>query len=116
MATTKELGDRGEQLAIDYLTTKGYCVTDRGYRFKRAEVDIIASYNQVIVFVEVKFRTGTGFGFPEEVVGEAKQTLVHAAAENYVIANNWNGRIRFDIISIIEKRGKMEITHFEDAF
>ena len=72
MATTKEIGDRGEQLAVNYLIEKGYSLKERSYRFKRAEIDIIVGKGNIVVFVEVKFRTGTGFGFPEEVVGEAK--------------------------------------------
>lgn len=116
MTTTKEIGDRGEQLAVDYLMDKGYCLEERSYRFKRAEVDVIVSKDDVIVFVEVKFRTGTGYGFPEESVGEAKQTLIQTAAENYVVTNGWRGNIRFDVISIVEKFGQLAIEHFEDAF
>ncbi len=116
MATTKEIGDRGEQLAVDYLIKKGYCVKEKSYRFKRAEIDIIGSKEEVVVFIEVKFRTGIGFGFPEEVVGEAKKELIYIAAENYVVENGWNGKIRFDIISIIERFGHLQIDHFEDAF
>lgn len=116
MRTTKELGDKGEQLAIDFLLQKNYEMVSKNYRYKRAEIDLIVRKGNCIIFVEVKYRTGVGFGFPEEVIKGSKKKLIQIAAENYVIENDWNQSIRFDIISIIEKGNHLQIEHFEDAF
>ena len=115
MGNNKQLGGEGEQLAVEYLMAKGYAIKERNYRYKRAEVDIIARMDNLLVFVEVKYRSGDAFGFPEEFVGERKIELIHLASENYVEETEWKGNIRFDIISII-KKSIPEIEHLEDAF
>lgn len=115
MGNNKELGLEGEQLAADYLTGKGYLIMHKNYRHKRAEIDIIAEKEKVLVFVEVKYRKSNAFGYPEAFVTERKQELIQSAAENYVLDKNWRGDIRFDIVSIT-KGTIPDIEHFEDAF
>jgi putative endonuclease len=115
MSNKAETGAKGEQLATDYLNDNGYDVVERNYRHKHAEIDIIAKYKELLVFVEVKTRSKTVFGFPEEAVNERKASKVIEGAEHYVLENEWNGDIRFDIVSIVLSK-KIEIQHFEDAF
>lgn len=112
--TTKQIGDRGESLAIAFLQNKDYNVICSNFRFKRAEIDIIAKHGHFLVFVEVKLRKSAAFGNPEEVVNDKKIELIQLAAENYIETINWMGPIRFDIISITGS--KNNIAHFEDAF
>ena len=123
--STKEIGDRGEALAAAYLERKGYTILDRNYRFERAEVDLICflpaqryEAGGELVFVEVKVRTGLGYGRPEEAVTEAKKRNLIHAAEAYLYERKLDGApCRFDVISILLHPGKEPvIEHFEHAF
>lgn len=108
-------GQKGEELAAQFLEKKGYQIVARNFRYKRAEVDIIAQQGNLLVFVEVKARSSTTFGYPEDFVDEKKAALIIAAAEYYINENNWEGMIRFDIISVM-LQPRIGIHHFEDAF
>lgn len=111
--TSKQIiGDVGEQKACAYLVKNGYAILETQYRYKRAEIDIIASKDNFIIFVEVKTRKNNDFGYPEEFVSERKQELFHEAATHYVEATSTDALLRFDIIAITGD----EIEHFEDAF
>lgn len=115
MGKSKELGEEGEQLASDYLKKKGFEILETNYRYKRSEIDIIASTTKLLVFVEVKTRTNTEFGMPEDFVDKKQADSIVAGAEQYIQEKNWHGNIRFDIISII-KKGNVQLKHIEDAF
>ncbi|MEM9886216.1 MAG: YraN family protein [Bacteroidota bacterium] len=117
MAKNKEIGERGEQIAVDFLEAKDYKILERNWRFSRAEVDIIAMDGEVLVFLEVKTRSYTFFGEPAAFVTEKKEALMIDAAHVYMekIGHEWE--IRFDIIGIVlPKQGETDIRHFEDAF
>lgn len=115
MAANKITGDRGEQIAVDYIQKKGYEVLKRNYRYKRAEIDIIAKANNLLVFFEVKTRYGLHFGYPEEAVDEKKAEMVIMAANNFIYETEWESEIRFDIIAVSLDQ-ELKIDHFEDAF
>lgn len=106
-------GKRGEDLAASYLEKKGYIILERNYRYRRGEIDLIAKKENLLVFVEVKLRSKTFFGQPEDAVDEKKAEKVLTTAENYIFETDWNGEVRYDIISIVDKK---ELVHFEDAF
>jgi len=117
LTNRKNIGNKGEELATNFLYANGYNVLHRNYRIGRAEVDIIAENNSTLIFFEVKTRKNNIFGYPEEFVSEAQQERIHYVAEEYAIENNWNGEIRFDILAIIWDRiSEPNIEHFEDAF
>lgn len=88
----------------------------RNYRYRKAEIDIIACKANCLCFVEVKARNNPHYGYPESFVNGAKQVLIRAAAENYIMRYNWQEGVRFDIISVRRAQGKLHIEHFEDAF
>lgn len=123
--TTKQIGDQGERLAATFLEEKGYRILERNYRFEHAEVDLVCFlpaevYEQggELVFVEVKTRSGLGYGRPEEAVTEAKQRNLIHAAHAYLHENRMDGMpCRFDVVSVL-LRGTQppEITHLENAF
>ena len=75
MGKNNTLGLEGEQLASDYLKNKGWIIHEMNYRFSRSEIDLIAAKNDLLIFVEVKTRTNTSFGLPEEFVDEKKQKI-----------------------------------------
>jgi putative endonuclease len=107
-------GNRGENLAADYLKKKGFDIVARNYRFKRCEIDLIARRDNWTIFVEVKTRSSLSYGQPEEFVSTQQARRIFEAAEEYIFSTNWHGHIRFDIVSV--KLGPIpEIMHFEDA-
>ena len=117
MATHNLLGQRGEAIAKSFLETNDYEILDENWCHGKAEVDLIAYRDKRIIFVEVKTRTSTGFGQPEDFVNEAKQTLLQKAAEEYLYIMDFKGEIRFDIVSILfSNDGAYKLKHIEDAF
>lgn len=115
MANTIKTGNKGEDLAADFLQEKGFEVIARNYRYKHSEIDLIAKHGNLLVFVEVKTRSSSTFGEPEAFVDSKKASKIFEGAEQYVFENNWNGNIRFDIVSV-KLGGNGEVVHFEDAF
>lgn len=122
---SKNVGDRGEHLAVRYLEGEGYIILDRNYRFERAEIDVICysppderGLSGELVFAEVKTRSGTGFGRPEEAVSAAKRRHIVRAAQAYLHERRLEkARCRFDVISILlPPNGEPEIEHFRRAF
>lgn len=117
MAEHNDFGAWGEEVAAQYLQQQGYQVLIQNYRSYEAEVDIIARLNQTLIIVEVKTRKDNYFGDPAEHVSEKKQTLLAEAAWAYAESIDWEGPIRFDIISIIGTPAvSASIQHLEDAF
>ncbi len=110
------LGNKGEDIAVNYLLNNGYRIMERNWRFHHKEVDIIAADQSDIIFIEVKTRTDERYGSPEEAVDYKKQVFLIEAAEEYVILNNIDANIRFDIISIILKSGIPSVNHIKNAF
>jgi putative endonuclease len=115
-ADKKRIGNKGEDLAVNYLFANGYNVIHRNYRVGRSEIDIIAQINNTIVFIEVKTRKDYSHGYPEEFVSEAQQERIMDAAEEYLESKNCNSDVRFDIISILSNGDKTTLDHFENAF
>jgi len=111
--TTRQTGNAAECRAKDFLLQKGWTILAQNYRYKRGEIDIIASVGGVLVFVEVKYRKSNLFGYPEEFVDTHKANMVRKTAMSFVYKENWIHDIRFDIISIT---GGNDPEHFEDAF
>ena len=117
MAVHLELGRKGESLAKTHLENAGYEILDENWTHGKAEVDLIAYKDKVIIFVEVKARTGNGFGEPEDFVNERKQKLLVSAADEYIYLMEHKGDVRFDIISILfDKQANYTLKHIEDAF
>ncbi len=118
ITNNRTLGAIGENHAAYYLHQKKYKIIDRNYHFSRfGEIDIIASRDDVLSFVEVKTLRSDNFGLPEEKVDEAKQTQLYKIAEAYLAEKALEDmNCRFDIISIIIKNNKFNIKHIEDAF
>lgn len=108
-------GANGEDLACELLHQKGYRILQRNLRMGKAELDIIAHQNEVLVFIEVKTRTNDNFGYPEEFVNRRKQRMILNAADSYILKTGWKEDIRFDIIAVTMSNPP-ELFHIEDAF
>ncbi|TFF38256.1 YraN family protein [Mucilaginibacter psychrotolerans] len=117
MATHNDLGRKGEAIAKAHLEANGYEIMDENWVHGKAEIDLIAYKDKTIIFAEVKTRTGTGFGLPEDFVDARKQRLLADAADEYIYLMNHQGEVRFDIISILfDRTNNYNLKHIEDAF
>lgn len=117
MAPHNEIGIQGEKLARQHLEEKGHRIIVSNWRHGRAEVDLITEFQGILVFVEVKTRSNTAYGQPDEFVGPKKEQLLAAAACAYMEQANYQGEIRFDILSVVLPKVKSPtIKHIEDAF
>ena len=109
----KELGDIGEELARKFLKKKGYRIHETNFRCREGEIDIIAEHKDYLVFVEVRTKTTSSFGSPEESVTSAKKEKLIASALAYMsshkdLPDNW----RIDFVGI-ELDGKGKATRIE---
>ncbi|MCS6819068.1 MAG: YraN family protein [Chitinophagales bacterium] len=116
MATHLNTGKHGERIAANFLVQKGYEIKATNYRFGKAEIDLIAQKDGVLVFVEVKTRRSSKFGLPEEAVHHRKQRALVKAANAFVYEHEIHSEIRFDIISVSINNHNISIHHIEDAF
>ena len=116
MAQHNELGRRGEEEAAAFLRKNGYSIVERNWLFYGLEVDIIAESNEFLVFVEVKTRTSTQWGNPEDFVGKSRQKRMIEAAHQYIIEKDMDKPVRFDIIGIEWDGKSFQIEHIDDAF
>jgi putative endonuclease len=116
--TSKQItGQLGEDIAADFLNKQGFQMLHRNWRNGRSEVDIIASNNNSIHFIEVKTRSDKNFGLPEGKVNTAKLNQLKLAASAYLQQHPQWKNIQFDIISINLAKDKMpEIFLIEDVF
>ena len=112
----KILGDQGESIAINHLINKGYKILESNWRVGRLEVDIIAMDDDILVFIEVKTRNTSYFGFPENAVNNKKKRFLTNAANAFINHGNLDNENRFDIVSIIIENEQFELEHIEDAF
>lgn len=116
MAEHNELGKLGEQMAVEYLQKNGYTILQTNWMFQKAEIDIIAQKGDVLAIVEVKTRSSVEFGLPQEFVKPKKIQLLVKAVNEYILQNDLDAEVRFDIISIYKNKRNFEVEHLEDAF
>ncbi len=114
----KSTGKLGEDLAARFLEQKGYKVLARNYRTRYGELDIICHKEQSLVFVEVKARRNTSFGYPEEAITPRKIQHLKKAAWHYLEEKQQPYReIRFDVITILlDNNNQEKINHIKYAF
>jgi putative endonuclease len=111
------LGREGERIAERFLKKKGYKLVQRNYRCAAGELDLIVLDQRVIVFVEVKTRTGMEYGTPLEAVAARKQQKMIYAAQFFLNAKKLSQReARFDVIGISWPGAEPQVEHIENAF
>jgi len=116
MADHNELGKLGEKLAAELLRAKGYKILVRNYFYDKAEIDIIAQKDNLMVCVEVKTRNSDFFGDPQSFVTPSKIKQLVKAMNFYLIENNIEMETRFDIIAVLKNNKTQQVMHYEDAF
>lgn len=119
MPSRRELGQWGENIAAEYLNKIGYQIIDRNVHTKYGEIDLVACHDECMVFVEVKTRSSTTFGLPEDAITEQKKIhLIDSAEAYFQLHPEFVGDWRIDVIAIQRYRQDQEpeIIHFENAF
>ncbi|AOY55856.1 YraN family protein [Candidatus Rhodoluna planktonica] len=117
MNQIQELGKAGEALAVEFLEQRGYCVIERNWRTNFGEIDIIATTATHLVFVEVKTRSGLGFGHPFEAITPAKIERMRKLAHAWCRQNaSYGFKIRLDAIAILVSNGKGHVEHLKAVY
>ena len=114
----KVTGNRGEDLATEYLQKKGYKIIERNFRTRFGEIDIVCRDGQTLVFVEVKTKIGHDFGEPEEMVNKSKISKVKRMGEVYLQDKGINVGCRVDVVAIVmENNGSVEkLEHYQAVY
>ncbi len=113
----QQLGKFGEDLAVAELERRGYAVLARRYRTRYGEIDIVASHDGTIVFVEVKARATAEFGSAAEAVTARKQRRLSAMAVDYMARNRLtNCACRFDVVAIDGVGDDARVSVYPHAF
>lgn len=117
MADHNEFGKLAEEFAENFLIDKNYKILAKNFRYQKAEIDIIAEFENQIIIVEVKARATDAFMLPHEAINKKKIRLIVSAANYFLEEHNINLEARFDVISVLpNEKGKLIITHIESAF
>ena len=112
----KQVGERGEEIAVSVLEKKGFSILERNFR-DGGEIDVIATKGSVISFVEVKTDKAGGFGDPAARVDNEKQIRLARTAERFLAQRDFDGlEPRFDVIAVRLKGKDFEADHIEGAF
>ncbi|MFZ2529906.1 MAG: YraN family protein [Rhodococcus sp. (in: high G+C Gram-positive bacteria)] len=117
MGRNQQLGALGEDLAAEFLASIGMTVLERNWRCRYGELDLIARDGAVLVFVEVKTRTGLGYGSPAEAVTPAKADRIRRLAGLWLSEQEtrWR-RIRVDVVTVLVADGRAPtITHLKQV-
>ena len=116
-SATKTLGERGEEIARDYLKKLNYRILEVNYRCRCGEIDIIARDSSTLVFIEVKTRRTATYGPPQLSVTPFKQRQISKAALTYLAKNRLEAAYaRFDVVGIILSEGSPLVDHIRNAF
>jgi len=111
-----KLGEKGEELAVEFLRKKGYKIKVRNFKTRIGEIDIIAGDGDTLVFVEVKTRESLEYGHPFEAVNIRKRKKIASVALLYLKRFEELPPCRFDIVSIFINNGTPECELIRDAF
>lgn len=108
-----QFGGQGERLAEQFLLKKGLSLVERSYRCKIGQIDLVMRDGETLVFIEVKNRSTSAFGAPEEAVDGRKQRKLARLAQAFLQHRRVGDvPVRFDVIAILGG----EIRHLPDAF
>lgn len=112
----REKGKIGEDIATEFIKSKGAKILERNYWSEYGEIDIIAYFDAAeIVFIEVKSRSDCNYGYPSEAVNMEKQNRIRNTAQKYINSKFLDDiSIRFDVIEVYINEKK--IRHIINAF
>jgi putative endonuclease len=112
----QKVGRWGEQVAADYLEGRGYLILHRNFRTGHGELDLIASHDGQLIFVEVKTRTNTSAGYPEQALTPKKAAHLLESAETYLAEHpdapvDW----KIEVVAVTGKPGSFQIELFDEV-
>lgn len=113
--TTKQIGDKGEQLAFEMLKRQGFHILARNWRKGSYELDIVAFKQGVIHVVEVKTRKFNSLTSPEEAMTEAKFAALCKGARLFLSCNNMNYQLQFDLVAVEMGDGDYNIRYIPNV-
>ncbi|MFX0555685.1 YraN family protein [Maribacter sp. CXY002] len=116
MGKHNDFGKEGEEIAVRHLQKNGYKIRFRNYRYLKAEIDIIAEKDSIIAIIEVRSRSTDFIENIGETITPKKIKLLVTAADHYVIDQDLDMEIRFDVITILKNKSRFELEHMEGAF
>ena len=110
-------GQRAEVAAAGFLRSRGYTILEQNYTTRYGEIDIVASHDDTLVFIEVKARRGLRYGGPKEAVNASKQQKIIGTATHYLKQHGIHDtRIRFDVVAMLEENGQFSFELISNAF
>ncbi|MCW4451676.1 YraN family protein [Kaistella sp. BT6-1-3] len=117
MAEHNDFGNLAEDLAVEYLEKKNYRIIARNFRYQKAEIDIVAEFDALIVVTEVKARSYNTLIEPQEAVTKKKIKSIVMCTDFFMQDKTIDKEVRFDIITVLpDEKGVLQLTHIEDAF
>jgi putative endonuclease len=117
----RKTGNKGEEVAAEYLAKKGYEILARNYREKYGEIDIVARCKvkgeSFVVFVEVKTKTEGEYGEPWEMINKHKLKQITNMGHLWCIQNHYHGLVRIDVVGVwLDMKGEVErVEHWENV-
>ena len=117
MAEHNDFGNLAEDLAVEYLEKNNYRIIARNFRYQKAEIDIVAEFDDLIVVTEVKARSYNTLIEPQEAVTKKKIKSIVMCTDFFMQDRTIDKEVRFDIITVLpDEKGVMQLTHIQDAF
>lgn len=116
MADHNELGKEGERVAVNYMAENGYEILEQNWYYNHKEIDLIAKKDDLLIIVEIKTRTTDDWELPEDSISNAKIRFLVDATEAYIIQNDIDLEVRFDVIAVIPENNEWKIEHIMEAF
>ncbi len=117
MNLNQDLGRYGEDRAASYLQERGYEIIDRNWHSQSGEIDLVAKDKDRLVFIEVKTRSGSGFGHPFEAITSSKVARMRRLVGDWCVAKQVSGvKVRLDAIAVLVTGGRVHIEHLKEVF
>jgi len=116
MAFHNDLGQKGEDIACEFLRKRGFLILDRNWFYQKAELDIVAFHNNTLVVIEVKTRSIHYHAETDDLIGNRKLKLMYGAADRYMEIKKIPWEVRYDLVVVIFHGETWTIEHVEDAF
>ena len=117
MAEHNDFGKLAEDMAAEFLVKKNYKILARNFRYQKAEIDIVAEFEGIIVVTEVKARSYNTLIEPQEAVTKKKIKSIVMCSDFFMNERKIDKEVRFDIITVLpDEQGVLQLNHIEDAF
>lgn len=113
---SKDRGDEAESIALEFLERQGMRLIERNYHCRQGEIDLIMEHRGALIFVEVRFRTGSTFGSALESIDARKKSRIIQCASHYLSTLKASRTARFDVVALSPGNRQLDIDWIPDAF